>query len=62
MLLQWQPDAPVPHLMLADRIHRPYPTASLDDPAAVLSARDFPEAPPRVIPARIGASGASSKG
>ncbi|HEX2326578.1 MAG TPA: alpha/beta hydrolase domain-containing protein, partial [Chloroflexota bacterium] len=50
VLLQWQPDAPVPHLMLADRIHRPYPTASLDDPAAVLSARDFPEALPRVIP------------
>ena len=62
VLLQWQPDAPVPHLMLADRIHRPYPAASLDDPAAVLSARDFRRPRHGSSPARIGASGASLKG
>ena len=63
VLLQWQPDAPVPHLMLADRIHRPYPTASLDDPARRAQRPGLSRGPATgSSPARIGASGASSKG
>jgi hypothetical protein len=40
MMLEWQPDSPTPHKLLADRVHQPYPAASLDQPDAVLYERE----------------------
>jgi hypothetical protein len=36
--------------LLADRVHRPYPTADISDPMATLTVRDFDDDPPRTIP------------
>ncbi len=41
--------APAPHLQLADREHRPYSAASLDQPEARLTVREHPNAPRREI-------------
>lgn len=35
--------------LLADRIHRPYPAADVDDPDAVLTVREYADAPRTVI-------------
>jgi len=35
---------------LADRMHRPYPSSSLDGPDAVLTVQDNPAMPPQAIP------------
>lgn len=45
-----QPNAPSSVQFLADRMHRPYPTRSLDDPDAVLTEQEHEDAPERVIP------------
>ncbi|MBI2171322.1 MAG: hypothetical protein HYU30_04785 [Chloroflexi bacterium] len=37
-------------LLLSDRLHKPLPAADLNDPAAILVARDWPDGPPTVIP------------
>ncbi|HEX2037325.1 MAG TPA: alpha/beta hydrolase domain-containing protein [Chloroflexota bacterium] len=50
VMLQWQLDTPAPHKLLADRVHRPYAAAGLDDPQAVLSRREWPGAPRSTIP------------
>ena len=47
---QLQAAEPVPHFLLSDRGHIPYPAADLDEPDAVLLARDLPDAEPEVIP------------
>lgn len=41
--------APAPHLLLADRAHRPYTAAGADQPDARLLVRDHPNAPRREI-------------
>ena len=38
----FQPDAPVPHVLLSDRGHEPYAAADLDQPDASLMVRDYP--------------------
>jgi hypothetical protein len=48
--MQWWGYVPVSEQLLSDAGHVPYPTASLDDMAAVLTVRDHHEAEPRVIP------------
>jgi hypothetical protein len=48
--IQWWPNRPAPHQLLSDAGHKPYPTASLDDPAAVLTVRDHQDGPPSLIP------------
>ena len=40
--VEFQPNAPVPEKLLANRVHRPYPVADVDDPDAELSVRDWP--------------------
>ena len=47
---QLQAPEDVPHFLLSDRGHVPYPAADLDEPDAVLLARDLPDAEPEVIP------------
>lgn len=42
--------APATHLLLADRQHRPYSAARLDQPEARLTLRDYPGAPRREVP------------
>ena len=39
-----------PDQLLANRVHRPYPAADLDDPAATLTVRDWPGGPRTTIP------------
>jgi len=48
--LQFQPAKAVQVQLLSDAGHRPLPAAGLDDPAAVLSVRDYHDGPSRVIP------------
>ena len=45
-----QRTAPATHLPLADRVHRPYSAADLEQPDARLTVRDFPDAPRREVP------------
>ena len=40
---------PAPHVLLADRVHRPYTAAGLDQPDARLLVRDHPNAARREI-------------
>jgi len=47
---QLQAAEAVPHFFLSDRGHIPYPAADLDEPDAVLLARDLPDAEPEAIP------------
>jgi hypothetical protein len=46
---QLQPSAPVPHMLLSDRGHRPYPAAEVHEPAALLVVRDQPDGQPTEI-------------
>ncbi|HEU5317921.1 MAG TPA: alpha/beta hydrolase domain-containing protein [Chloroflexota bacterium] len=50
VMVEWQPDAPTPHKLLADRVHQPYAAASLDQPDAMLYERDGWSAPRVEIP------------
>lgn len=45
-----RPNAPETTRLLANRAHRPYPVANLDDPDALLTVRDWEDGPDRVIP------------
>jgi hypothetical protein len=47
---QLQAPEDLPHLLLSDRAHRPYPAADLEEPSAVLLVRDQPDGPAAVIP------------
>src|SRR5215510_444255 len=46
---QLQTPSPVPHLLLSDRGHVPYPAADLDEPDARLTVRDQPDGPETAI-------------
>lgn len=48
--VQLQAPRDVPHFLLSDRVHRPYPAADLDEAGAVLLVRDQPDGPAEVIP------------
>ena len=50
VLVRFQPNERLADHLLADRIHRPYPAADIDDPDAVLSVQDWPDGPRTVIP------------
>jgi hypothetical protein len=50
LYVQLQAAADVPHFLLSDRGHVPYPAADLDEATAVLTVRDAPDAEPQVIP------------
>jgi hypothetical protein len=50
VLVKLQPNAPSQVQLLADRLHRPYPTSALQDPDAMLLVRETEEAPPQLIP------------
>lgn len=47
--IQYQLNRPERALHLSDAGHRPLPAADLDDPAAVLTVREHPDAPPTTI-------------
>jgi hypothetical protein len=46
---QLQSASPVPHLLLSDRGHVPYPAADLDEADALLTVRDQPDGPETAI-------------
>ena len=48
-IVEIRPDAVEHTRLLADRIHRPYPTADLDDPDAVLLVRDWEDGPDTIV-------------
>jgi len=48
--VQLQAPVNVPHFLLSDRAHRPYPAANLDEREAVLVVRDLFDGPVEVIP------------
>jgi hypothetical protein len=48
--VQWWPNRRTPHQLLSDAGHKPYPTADLNDPSAVLVVRDHQDGAPSVIP------------
>ena len=48
--VEFRPSQHEPTRLLANRIHRPYPAADLDDPEAVLIVRDWEDGPDEVIP------------
>ena len=50
VLCQWWPNAGTQVLLLADRVHHPYPAADADDAEATLSMRDHENAPRHEIP------------
>jgi len=50
IVVTFQPHLPSSVQFLADSLHRPYPTRSLDDPEAVLTEQDHEDAPERIIP------------
>jgi hypothetical protein len=50
LLVQRQAAEPVPHLMLSDRGHVPYPAADLEERQAVLTARDQRDGAAETIP------------
>lgn len=50
MVLQFQPNARSYNKLLADRVHRPYPAADIDDPDATLTVRDWSDGPRTKIP------------
>ena len=47
--VQWWPNHAAPHQLLSDAGHKPYPTADIGDPSAVLTVRDHQDGPPTVI-------------
>ena len=47
---QLQSHVAVPHMLLSDRGHLPYAAADLDQPDALLTVRDMPDAPGTPIP------------
>jgi hypothetical protein len=47
---QVQSHVPAPHLLLSDRGHRPHPAADLNEPEALLTVQDQPDAEPIEIP------------
>jgi hypothetical protein len=50
VLCQWWPNAATPVLLLADRVHHPYPAADPADAEATLTVRDHENAPRQEIP------------
>lgn len=48
--VQWWPNKSGPHQLLSDAGHKPYPTADLNDPTAVLTVRDHQDGAQTVIP------------
>ena len=48
--VEFRPNAPIPDKLLADRVHRPYRAADLDDPDAELSVREWQGGERTVIP------------
>ena len=48
--VEFQPNAPAVQKLLANRIHKPYPVADVNDPDAELSVRDWPGGERTVIP------------
>lgn len=50
VLVRFQPNERLSDHQLADREHQPYAAADLDDPDAVLTVQDWPDAPRVVIP------------
>ncbi|MDP8923120.1 MAG: alpha/beta hydrolase domain-containing protein [Chloroflexota bacterium] len=48
--VEFQPNAPAPDKLLANRVHHPYPTVDLDDPDAELTVRDWPGGARTTIP------------
>jgi hypothetical protein len=48
--VEFQPNAPAKEKLLANRIHRPYPVADVNDPDAELSVRDWPGGERTTIP------------
>ncbi len=48
--VEFQPSTPAADKLLANRVHRPYPVADLDDPEAQLSVRDWPGGERTTIP------------
>jgi hypothetical protein len=47
--VQWWPNRVTPHQLLSDAGHKPYPTADLDDPDAVLAVREHQDGDATVI-------------
>jgi alpha/beta hydrolase family protein len=47
--VQWWPNKRTPHQLLSDSGHKPYPTADINDPSAVLIVRDHQDGEPTVI-------------
>ena len=50
MSLEFQPNGPDKDKLLANRVHRPYPAADLNDPNAELTVRDWPGGERTTIP------------
>ncbi|HVB63131.1 MAG TPA: alpha/beta hydrolase domain-containing protein [Nitrolancea sp.] len=50
VIVEIQPNAVQRTRLLANRLHRPYRVAELDDPSAQLLVRDHPDGPDRTIP------------
>jgi hypothetical protein len=48
--VQLQASEDVPHFLLSDRGHLPYPAADLDEPDALMIARDQPDGEPEAVP------------
>jgi hypothetical protein len=48
--VEFQPNAPAVEKLLANRIHKPYPVADVNDPDAELSVRDWPGGERTTIP------------
>jgi len=48
--VEFQPNAPASDKLLADRVHRPYPAADVNDPSAELTVRDWPGGARTTIP------------
>jgi hypothetical protein len=48
--VQWWPNKDGPHQLLSDAGHKPYPTADIDDPSAVLTVREHQDGEPTTIP------------
>ncbi len=47
--IQWWPNQVMPHQLLSDAGHKPYPTADVDDGGAVLTVREHQDGAPTVI-------------
>ena len=43
------PVAVIPHIMLSDRVHKPWPTKDIEDASAILTVREYPDGPATVI-------------